>query len=249
MDSDSRSAGGDGSDDPTTVAALIPDPANRRTHSDRNVEMIAASLRSVGAARSIVIDEANEVLAGNGVLQGAARAGISKLHVVDVDGDTVVAVRRRGLTPEQKRDLAIYDNRSAELAAWDIDQLRADVNAGLDLQPFFFPEELVSLFGEGGVGGTSGAGSLIERFGVPPFSVLDARQGYWQDRKRAWLALGIESELGRGGDIVPNGTTRPPEQARGGASPGGSPRPAMKIKHGKTQRGDGRGRPLPGAGD
>ena len=41
--------------------------------------------------------------------------------------------------------------------------------------------------------------SLSERFIVPPFSVLDARQGYWQDRKRAWLALGIQSELGRGG--------------------------------------------------
>jgi hypothetical protein len=43
--------------------------------------------------------------------------------------------------------------------------------------------------------------SLAERFGVPPFSVLDARQGYWQDRKRAWLSLGIQSELGRGGGV------------------------------------------------
>jgi len=41
--------------------------------------------------------------------------------------------------------------------------------------------------------------SLAERFIVPPFSVLDARQGYWQARKAAWLALGIQSELGRGG--------------------------------------------------
>jgi hypothetical protein len=41
--------------------------------------------------------------------------------------------------------------------------------------------------------------NLAARFGVPPFSVLDARQGYWQDRKRAWLALGIQSEIGRGG--------------------------------------------------
>jgi len=40
--------------------------------------------------------------------------------------------------------------------------------------------------------------TLAERFVVPPFSVLDARQGYWQERKRAWLALGIQSELGRG---------------------------------------------------
>ena len=43
--------------------------------------------------------------------------------------------------------------------------------------------------------------SLADRFGVPPFSVLDARQGAWQARKRAWIALGIQSELGRGGGV------------------------------------------------
>lgn len=41
-------------------------------------------------------------------------------------------------------------------------------------------------------------GPLSKRFLIPPFSVLDARAGYWQDRKRAWLSLGIQSELGRG---------------------------------------------------
>jgi hypothetical protein len=40
-------------------------------------------------------------------------------------------------------------------------------------------------------------GSLRAAFGVPPFSIMDARQGYWKDRKQAWLGLGIESELGR----------------------------------------------------
>jgi hypothetical protein len=40
---------------------------------------------------------------------------------------------------------------------------------------------------------------LAERFGVPPFSVLNAREGWWQERKAAWIALGIRSELGRGG--------------------------------------------------
>jgi hypothetical protein len=46
--------------------------------------------------------------------------------------------------------------------------------------------------------GQKPSGTLAERFGVPPFSVLDARQGYWQDRKRAWVGLGIRSEIGRG---------------------------------------------------
>lgn len=44
---------------------------------------------------------------------------------------------------------------------------------------------------------TGESGSLAAKFLVPPFSVLDARQGYWQERKRAWLSLGIQSEVGR----------------------------------------------------
>ena len=39
--------------------------------------------------------------------------------------------------------------------------------------------------------------TLNDRFLVPPFTVLDARAGYWQDRKRDWLSIGIKSELGR----------------------------------------------------
>lgn len=40
-------------------------------------------------------------------------------------------------------------------------------------------------------------GPLAQKFEWPPFSVLSARDGEWQDRKRAWLSLGIQSELGR----------------------------------------------------
>lgn len=46
--------------------------------------------------------------------------------------------------------------------------------------------------------------TLGDRFLIPPFSVLNAREGWWQDRKRAWLSIGIQSELGRG-DILPGG--------------------------------------------
>lgn len=38
---------------------------------------------------------------------------------------------------------------------------------------------------------------LTKTFIVPPFSTLDSRQGYWQERKRAWKDLGLASELGR----------------------------------------------------
>jgi hypothetical protein len=60
--------------------------------------------------------------------------------------------------------------------------------------------------------GTVNAGKhdslLGDKFLVPPFTVLSARDGWWQERKRAWLALGIQSELGRG-DILPGGGGSP----------------------------------------
>jgi len=40
-------------------------------------------------------------------------------------------------------------------------------------------------------------GRLIKDYGAPPFTVLDARQGYWRQRKQQWLALGIMPEAGR----------------------------------------------------
>ena len=50
-------------------------------------------------------------------------------------------------------------------------------------------------------------GKLAERYIVPPFSVLDARQGYWQERKRAWLRLGLTDSLGRdAGLLIPSAT-------------------------------------------
>ena len=45
-------------------------------------------------------------------------------------------------------------------------------------------------------------GGLLSEFGGMPFSVFDARQGWWQTRKKAWLSLGIKSELGRGENLL-----------------------------------------------
>lgn len=44
---------------------------------------------------------------------------------------------------------------------------------------------------------TDNRAKLEQKFIVPPFSILDTRQGYWQERKRIWLSLGIKSEIGR----------------------------------------------------
>lgn len=131
-----------------SIGDLKPDQQNRRKHNPRNVGMIVDALHEVGAARSIVIDEEGNILAGSATIEAAAEAGIEKVLVVDADGETIIAVRRSGLTPEQKRRLALFDNRTAELATWDIDQLLVDVNAGVDLTAIFRQDEIDDLLAE-----------------------------------------------------------------------------------------------------
>lgn len=38
------------------------------------------------------------------------------------------------------------------------------------------------------------AKNLQEQFIIPPFSILDSRQGYWQKRKQLWHSLGFDSQ-------------------------------------------------------
>lgn len=144
-------------DDPTRTATpetfsahlrdLTTDPGNRRQHNPRNVGMIADSLQRVGAARSIVIDEDGVVLAGNATIDAAAEVGIEQVRIIEATGHELIAVRRRGLTAEQKRHLALSDNRAAELATWDLTQLNADAADGLDLSAFWTNTELADLLG------------------------------------------------------------------------------------------------------
>lgn len=143
----------DSQDEPTASAmlsSLTLDPRNARRHTDRNCTLIEASLREVGAARSIVVDEAGVILAGNATVVAAQQAGLTRVRVVEADGTEIVAVRRTNLTPEQKRRLALLDNRTAELADWDTEML-ASLAEDTDLAGLWEPDELADLLtlGEG----------------------------------------------------------------------------------------------------
>jgi ParB-like chromosome segregation protein Spo0J len=129
----------------THIKDLRLDPNNARRRTPRNHGLIVDALNEVGAARSVVIDEDNVVLAGNGTLEAAGEAGITKVQIVDADGSTIIAVRRKGLTPELKRRLSLYDNRTQEFSEWDADVLRDLRESGTDLSNLFTGEELDAL--------------------------------------------------------------------------------------------------------
>jgi 16S rRNA G966 N2-methylase RsmD len=67
-------------------------------------------------------------------------------------------------------------------------------------------------------------GALETKFLEPPFSVLDSRKGSWQTRRRAWLSLGIQSEVGRDDELLGGGLM----------GIGAKYRPGMKTMHGSS---------------
>lgn len=193
------------------LADLKPDPENARTHSQEQVAQIAGMMRSHGWTIPMLVDENDVIIAGHGRWQAARELGITEASVITA----------RGWTPEQKRAYQIADNQIALNSGWDMSRLSVQLSdlqgSGFDLNAIgFSPVTLESLLAGGSAPGASDGTSsgqahtdpveakrkLADRFGVVPFSVLNAREGWWQARKSAWIALGIQSELGRGENLI-----------------------------------------------
>ena len=132
----------------TTIADLTHDPKNARKHGKRNLDTIAKSLEECGAARSIVIDENGVILAGNGLVEAAGQLGIENVQIVEADGNTIIAVRRTGLTAKQKKRLALFDNRSAEHAEWNPEALAELVAEDFDFKDLFSTDEIDAILAE-----------------------------------------------------------------------------------------------------
>ena len=128
----------------TSITSLQSDHKNARRRTDRSSELIKESLERYGAARSIVIDEDNRILAGNGTIEGAKAAGIKNVRIIETDGDEIIAVKRTGLSEEQKVGLALADNRTADLSEWDQEMLH-QLSEEHDLTPWFNQEDLDEL--------------------------------------------------------------------------------------------------------
>jgi len=131
----------------TSLKDLKHDHKNARKRTDRSASLIKESLERYGAARSIVIDEENRILAGNGTIEGAKAAGIKNLRVIETDGTEIIAVKRIGLSEEEKVGLALADNRTSDLSDWDADMLK-QLSEEQDITPWFEEDDLAEIIGE-----------------------------------------------------------------------------------------------------
>jgi DNA modification methylase len=131
----------------TSIKDLKSDHKNARKRTDRSAKLIAESLQRYGAARSIVIDEENRILAGNGTIEGARAAGIKNVRVIETDGTEIIAVKRTGLSEDEKVGLALADNRTSDLSDWDKDMLQ-QLSEEHDVAPWFDADDLAAILGE-----------------------------------------------------------------------------------------------------
>lgn len=102
------------------------DDKNFNKHTEYGMSLLEKSLRENGAGRSILVDKDDNIIAGNGIVEAAINAGISKTRIVEVTGDELVVVKRTDLELDSKkgREMAFADNATAAAdLAWDEEKL------------------------------------------------------------------------------------------------------------------------------
>src|SRR4051794_19395731 len=109
-----------------------------RTHSDKQVAEIAASIRAFGWTNPILVDGENGVIAGHGRLLAARKLQL----------ETVPVIELAGLSAAEKRAYVLADNKLALNAGWDEELLAAEI---ADLDALGIDPSLAG-FGESEVG-------------------------------------------------------------------------------------------------
>jgi ParB-like chromosome segregation protein Spo0J len=112
---------------------LKPRTSNPRTHTKKQIEQIAASIKEFGFISPVLIDGADGIIAGHGRVEAAKLIGMSNVPAVCVDH----------LTPAQVRAYVIADNKLAENAGWDrallaleLQELSVDLNFDVTVTGF-----------------------------------------------------------------------------------------------------------------
>lgn len=121
----------------TNIESLVPDNKNFNKGTQYGDHLMDESLRRFGLGRSILIDKNNRIIAGNKTAEKAADIGFTDVVVVEVDGNQLVAVKRKDidLDSAKGRELALADNATGKAnLAWD-EELISDISAQFNFEP------------------------------------------------------------------------------------------------------------------
>ena len=124
------------------VSKLIPYINNARTHSESQINQIAASIKEFGFRNPILVDGENGIIAGHGRVMAAKKLGLT----------TIPYINCSDLTEAQKKAYIIADNKIALNAGWDEELLKLELEdievSDIDMELLgFSDEELKRLIG------------------------------------------------------------------------------------------------------
>ena len=102
------------------------DERNYRIHSEKNKQLIRKSINECGLARSVVVDNENCLIGGNGVVSQLDKN--TKIKVIETDGSELVVVKRTDLSTddEKRKKLAVMDNSTSDSSEFDLELLSVD---------------------------------------------------------------------------------------------------------------------------
>lgn len=103
---------------------LTPYAHNARTHDDRQVLQLVASIEEFGWTNPILIDERGEIIAGHGRVLAAEQMGVASVPTITLSG----------LTDGQKAAYRIADNRLPLNAGWNGELLKLEIEALQDVE-------------------------------------------------------------------------------------------------------------------
>lgn len=106
---------------------IKPDKRNYRKHNKENQDIINKSLKNNGAGRSILLDNEDEIIAGNETYNQAKKLGIP-VKIIETDGKELIAIKRIDLATddETRQNLAIVDNLATDKSGFDFKLLNED---------------------------------------------------------------------------------------------------------------------------
>lgn len=108
------------------IKDLKQDKRNYRKHNQRNLDLIKKSVNEVGLGRSVVIDNENEIICGNGLVSTLDKN--TKIKLIETDGSELVVVKRTDLSTDddKRKQLAIMDNSTSDSSEFDLELLQVD---------------------------------------------------------------------------------------------------------------------------
>jgi stage V sporulation protein SpoVS len=120
------------------------DPRNARKHPDKNKQAVNASLKELGAGRSIVVDADGVVIGGNAVYEQAKALGIP-VKEIESSGDELVVVRRVDLKTDdpRRKALALADNKISDISEFDWERVAEqlqEITETIDFETMGFEE-------------------------------------------------------------------------------------------------------------